>query len=349
MKICILGPITTASYFGGVASFDEDLAMGFHQNGHDVAIVTSQKDTNKKLLNGHIPVITVRSKHDFCKWQEIEKPELIIGSLAYPRLLSQRWCENTKVIYFLHGYFTRSYYGFLKSTFASIYQKHLAQKADYIFANSHFTSMINREFFGIKAHKAIHLGVSEDFYKQSASFGINDKEQGTILFVGRLVSAKGVNKLIDAAKILSDRGIAYRIQIAGDGPERTKLEEYARKNSLSVNFLGKIDHKQISELYRYSEVFVSLNPSEPFGITFVEALLSNCKILCPETGGQVEFLRHWYESVAFVEESSAMCIADGIMKLFAKGEYPELSNEERATYSYKSIATAISDFVEERR
>ena len=94
------------------------------------------------------------------------------------------------------------------------------------------------------------------------------------------------------------------------------------------------------------QIFVSLNPSEPFGITFAEALLSECKIVCPTTGGQVEYLQGLDESVSFVNGESVADIAYGIEKLLSLGKYPGLSASEKESFTYKAVAQRICEFCE---
>lgn len=345
MKVCVLGPVTTSSYYGGVAVFDEELALGFYRSGNSASIVTYQKDAAKKLLFGCIPINIICNKRDFSKWIKLEKPDLIITSLDYPKILCRKTTSSVKVAYFLHGFFTRSYYGELKSQLAPLYQKFLIRKANYVFANSDFTRMINREFFGINVDEVFRLGVSEDFFKKTGAISEGEKRKGTVLYAGRLVSAKGVDRLIKAVEILKEKGVDYRVLIAGDGSDKENLERYAREKELNVDFLGMVNHDKISDLYRKAEVFVSLNPSEPFGITFVEALLSKCKIVCPTTGGQVEYLQSWKASVSFVNADSADEIAHGIENLLAKSEYPRLDDDAREVFTYKAVAKRISDFI----
>lgn len=346
MKVCVLGPITTKSYYGGVAVFDEQLALGFYRLGHSVCIVTYQSDASGDDLFGCIPINVIHSKRKCSKWLEQEKPDLIIGSLDYPKLLDRKATSNGKVAYFLHGFFTRSYYGAIKSQLAPLYQKYLIRNADYVFANSDFTRMINREFFGINADEVFRLGVSEDFFDEIKNISTTEKEKGTILYAGRLVSAKGVDRLIEAVKIMGENGVDYKLLIAGEGPDKEVLEKYSKEKKLKVEFLGMVNHEQISKLYRKAEVFVSLNPSEPFGITFAEALLSECKIVCPTTGGQVEYLQGLDESVSFVNGESVADIAYGIEKLLSQGKYPGLSTSEKESFTYKDVAQRICEFCE---
>jgi len=67
-------------------------------------------------------------------------------------------------------------------------------------------------------------------------------QDGTIRFayVGRLVTEKGVNVLIDASRILMDRGCPFEVLIIGDGPERQSLEEQTSLLRLPghIQFLG---------------------------------------------------------------------------------------------------------------
>lgn len=50
MKIAILGPVTTKTYFGGVAVFDEELAAGFKHNEWEVVLITNQKTLIQKKM-----------------------------------------------------------------------------------------------------------------------------------------------------------------------------------------------------------------------------------------------------------------------------------------------------------
>jgi colanic acid/amylovoran biosynthesis glycosyltransferase len=68
-----------------------------------------------------------------------------------------------------------------------------------------------------------------------------------VLLVGRLIEKKGVDVLIRAAAQLSAERPGLRIDIVGDGPLRTELEELARSLGLGqrVRFLGKVAHPEV--------------------------------------------------------------------------------------------------------
>lgn len=340
-KIVIMGPVNTASYFGGVATFDEELMKGFKKIGCEVYIFTKQCDVQKEK-----GIYIIKNFLHVKRLIEAIKPDIIIASLEYGKYFF--FLEKKYVtIYFLHGFFNRRNYGYWKSNIASLFQKIVSLKADYVVSNSFFTRMINEEFFNIKSDKVIHLGNSEDYIKQTFYNRENIKEEGSILFSGRLVKAKYVDKLLEAIKLLSQADKKYKLYVAGDGDCKDELEKYTKDNGLNIVFCGKLSHVELYKYYQKCEVFVSLNPSEPFGIVFLEAILNNCKIVCPLTGGQIEIIYNLNkENFCCVDHNSAKSIADGIEGLFDKTFIRNTNFHER--YNYEFVARQFINFVNEK-
>lgn len=344
MKVFFLGPVTTRSYIGGVANFNEGLAVGFCKNGWQSVLVTNQKEAVKLQEKNGIPIRYISNRQKFQRLAKEEKPDVIITCLAYAKYLKRK--APMKKIYFLHAFFNRSYYGLLKATLAVPYQKWLIRKCDYVFANSYFTSMINCNFYGIKANHVFYPAASEVYMKSVEKVQeLYKKEVHTITFVGRLVSCKKVDMLLEALVLLSEQNVEYRAYIVGGGAEMSRLKKIVEKYRIPVVFTGVKDQTQIAEYYWRSEVFVSLDDREPFGIVFLEALLAECKIVCPYTGGQVEYLDHYRQSVSYVDCYSPVSIAEGIKQMFEKGIAPCLSKEQRESYSYQTVSARIIDYM----
>lgn len=69
-------------------------------------------------------------------------------------------------------------------------------------------------------------------------------ERFQILFLGRLHPQKGLDVLLEALRrAMSLRGVGFRLVLAGDGPERARLEKLAADLGLgaAVEFLGMVD------------------------------------------------------------------------------------------------------------
>lgn len=109
-----------------------------------------------------------------------------------------------------------------------------------------------------------------------------------LMVVGRLVSDKGVDLLLEAMALLESRP---RLTIAGDGPERARLEKQAADLGLQsqIEFLGSQTGEQLANLLRQHRILVV--PSrwrEPFGIVALEGIASGCVVVGSAEGGLAE-------------------------------------------------------------
>jgi colanic acid/amylovoran biosynthesis glycosyltransferase len=79
-----------------------------------------------------------------------------------------------------------------------------------------------------------------------------------ILAVGQLVARKGFLVLIDACRILKDRGILFQAQIVGAGPLAAVLERRIEKLELEdqVTLIGALPHAEVIECYAEASMLV---------------------------------------------------------------------------------------------
>lgn len=119
-----------------------------------------------------------------------------------------------------------------------------------------------------------------------------------ILYVGSLQARKGVPVLIDAVAGLDRPG--WRLDIAGDGPDRAELEAQVRRLGLQdrVRFLGQQSYAGIEALYRDAAVCVAPSIIGPGGRTegipnvMIEALAHGRPAISTEVSGIPELIRH---------------------------------------------------------
>ncbi len=78
-----------------------------------------------------------------------------------------------------------------------------------------------------------------------------------ILGVGRLVDKKGYDTLLRAAALLRNRGTAFRLRLAGDGPSWGALQRLLRELDLNgvVEFLGPLEAAEVHAEYAGADVF----------------------------------------------------------------------------------------------
>jgi len=112
-----------------------------------------------------------------------------------------------------------------------------------------------------------------------------------LLFVGRLVSDKGVDLLLRALGILKQQNISPDLTIIGCGPEEANLRALAYRLGLdqAVAFAGEKVGPELAELMNHHEVIVI--PSrwpEPFGIVALEGIACGCVAVGSQQGGLSE-------------------------------------------------------------
>jgi len=120
--------------------------------------------------------------------------------------------------------------------------------------------------------------------------GASDAERTGLLFVGRLVSVKGVDLALDALARLHADGKPLSLTICGGGPERPVLEQQARALGIGehVHFEGWTAPQELATHYSQAEVALVPSRYEPFGIVALEALACGCPVVAAHTGGLPE-------------------------------------------------------------
>jgi glycosyltransferase involved in cell wall biosynthesis len=112
-----------------------------------------------------------------------------------------------------------------------------------------------------------------------------------IVFVGRLVSDKGVDLLVKAIALLGERGVRPTVSIIGSGDEGPRLRTLVAELRLDdqIKFLGQvIDHSLVRELNRHRLMVIPSMWEEPFGIVALEGIACGCVPVAARSGGLVD-------------------------------------------------------------
>lgn len=117
----------------------------------------------------------------------------------------------------------------------------------------------------------------------------NERKTDAIM-VATLERHKDHLTLLDAWKILENKGLNYKLLIVGDGSQRTIIEDYASNQGLNnVIFLGS--RNDVTTLLSNSKLFIfSTTNEEGFGTVLIEALASGCCIIASDVPACREIL-----------------------------------------------------------
>ncbi|OKH40423.1 glycosyl transferase family 1 [[Phormidium ambiguum] IAM M-71] len=109
-----------------------------------------------------------------------------------------------------------------------------------------------------------------------------------LVFLGRLVSDKGADLLLEALAKIKALGLTPKLTIIGNGPEESSLREQAKHLEISdqVDFVGAKVNQELTKLLNAHKIMVI--PSrwqEPFGIVALEGIACGCVVVGSEQGG----------------------------------------------------------------
>lgn len=172
-------------------------------------------------------------------------------------------------------------------------RKHVQRQAHYA-ANSEYVAGRIREAWRIDPH-VIHPPVDVERIQRIRDWTteLTSTESGILetlpehflLAASRLVRYKGVDRVIEAG---SQLGLA--VVVAGDGPDRMRLESLAAKSGIPVRFLGRVSDELLYSLYQLASTYV-FPAVEDFGIMPVEALAAGGRVVGNRSGGASETIK----------------------------------------------------------
>ncbi len=115
-----------------------------------------------------------------------------------------------------------------------------------------------------------------------------------ILAVGRLAPVKGLHVLIGAVERLVHQNRNVRLRIAGDGPERARLENEAARRGIAehVMFEGWCNPDQLRALYSNADVFALASFAEGIPVVLMEAMAMEIPCVATWITGVPELIRH---------------------------------------------------------
>jgi len=119
----------------------------------------------------------------------------------------------------------------------------------------------------------------------------------------------GVDRVLRAFATIQKRIPEARLIIAGDGPERTSLEELARDLNLqNAEFIGRVGHERIVELYDSTDIFLNGSEIDNQPLSLLEAFACGLPVVTTDAGGIPDMV---------VPEKTALVVP--------RGEYEQLA------------------------
>ncbi|MFY9714069.1 MAG: glycosyltransferase family 4 protein [Microbacterium sp.] len=171
-----------------------------------------------------------------------------------------------------------------------------------------------RDRFGLEGGIVVPNGVALDV--EPAAVPTTGRYITAVRRLGRM---KGIDLLLDAFALARDDGrlpSGVRLLVAGDGPERSRLEAQVHDLGLKdrVEMLGWRTPSEVAGLVGGAEAMVVPSRSEAFGIAALEAWRAGTALIMTSRGGAAEFM-HDGEDALLVDPQDAGSLAAAIVRV----------------------------------
>lgn len=252
---------------GGIETVSALLAECFHRMGHRVTVVTqtpcSQPDAEAFEV---VRQPSAARMFELVRWADVVFHNNISLKFAWPQLLLRRpWVVAHHIWIPATG-------------MAAAIKRRVISHASNI-AVSH----------ALAESLPVDCTIVPNPYADDVFGGVEGLERSReLVFVGRLVSQKGADVLLDALGLLAARGRRVGLTLIGDGPELPALRRQVDALGITsqVHFAGRWTGADlVSALNEHRVLVVPSLGQEAFGVVALEAMACGCVPLVSRSGG----------------------------------------------------------------
>jgi glycosyltransferase involved in cell wall biosynthesis len=332
MRICYVNPFFHP-YIGGIEKHILEISSKLAKK-HEVHVITSKlKSTTsyEKIENVHVHRLPCLQIPIYNPPLLLDSPKKIVEKLKQIRPhiinLHTRWYlapvlgtilyakeNNTKVIVTWHnsigeGNLLLKPFSFILDKIAIKLLKHCSK----VIAVSNFVreQLIKH---GAPSNKVVTI--PNGFNRPIQEYEL--PSDNSVVFVGRLVSTKGIETLIKAASIVTQKYPKTKFYIVGKGPNIFKLKALTLKLGLKnkVIFTGFVPERIKNFLVAKAAVFVLPSIYESAGLACLEAMSLGKAVIVSSVGGLPEYVTNNKTGI-LVPPKDPKALADKIMLLLS--------------------------------
>jgi glycosyltransferase involved in cell wall biosynthesis len=310
MKKKIIYTIDTLSY-GGAEKSTVEIVTKLSPDFEPVVVTFYRENELQPLLEEkgvRVININLKKKYDFIKgissFKEIckrEKPDLIVATLFRSEIISRIVSKQLGIKNI--GTFVSDTYSpfaltqFSKAQLLKIKVLLLLNRFTAKFCTRFISNANSIKFSNAKILKVEHEIVDVIYRGRDVSQFDHNTDRNTdgyfrFVNVGRLRPAKGQGELIEAFAAFHKQYPYSKLDIAGEGPERGKLEKLIAELNLKgkVRLLGNVSN--IPALLNDYHAFVFTSHYEGFSGALVEAMLAGIPVLASDIPMNTEAIEH---------------------------------------------------------
>lgn len=171
--------------------------------------------------------------------------------------------------------------------------------------------------------RVVPFGISERRfqetpYNRELTEKLKERYPGkVVLFVGRLIHYKGILVLVEAMNKIDGTCL-----LIGSGYLENTIRASIRSHGLAnrVHLIGNATDEELVAYYDRADVFVlpSINRTESFGITQLEAMSRGTPVVCTEVGTGTTFINQNGETGLVVPPGDSAALAEAVNRILSE-------------------------------
>ncbi|MBI5572318.1 MAG: glycosyltransferase family 4 protein [Desulfomonile tiedjei] len=175
-----------------------------------------------------------------------------------------------------------------------------------------------------EAESKIHLTYNGVPLIEQCEAPVTMRRPVQLLAIGRFVGKKGYDYLLRGCSILADRGIDFRLTLAGDGPRGVQLKALAKRLGLGgrIRFPGFVLYDSVSALFCSSDVLIVPSVVHASGdrdgipTVIMESLMHRVPVIATDVSGIPEVIENERTGL-LIPEKDPEAIADAVLTMVA--------------------------------
>jgi glycosyltransferase involved in cell wall biosynthesis len=348
MKLAIFPPYYPP-HIGGVESYAAELDGRLVTTGHTVTVfapaLPASAPEEEILGSVHIiryPAFEIITNYPLPKFWDrrfrrlfkklkAQPSDIVISHTRFflSSLLAYRFAVSKQLplIHIEHGSSPVQHTNLVISIIAFLYDqligKYLLRHATQVIAISESVasfvrSLTHHTIAPIVIYRGFNWHKYESIEIDNSKWPIKDNSTPRLIYIGRLISGKGVSDFLEALTLI--KGKSWQCLIIGDGPERQHLEMLAERMNISKNtrFLGALPHTETLAILKSANIFVNPSYTEGLPTTVVEAAMFGKTIIATDVGGTREIS----ESINLIPIKNPKVLSEKILISLLKTTFP---------------------------
>ena len=344
--------IASISYEGIIRN-KKELLMKLKKLGHEIFIIAPYSSESKEAMSlgftyypiaieahGKDMISDLKVYKQYLSLYKTIKPNLVLNLTIKPNVYSGMACRrlNIKYIGTINGVGSAIYNGGLLGSITLWLLKKGLKSAECVF----FQNKKNRDLF-------IKKGITtEDRSSLVPGSGINiglhpyeeypsDDGPITLTFIGRISKDKGINELIEVARILYSRKENLIINIVGSCPDSYKDLIMGANSKGIIHYLGRVEPREIHGIIKESHAVILPSYHEGIANVLLEGGAAGRPIIASFAEGCEETFDHGVSGIGFEPKNTEALLS--AIEVFLK-----MTNEERKKMGIEASKKITKEF-----